>query len=148
MKTAALRIFWRPHFDINRKFTAVSLLTMETKCTSASWGGAKADSFLREGSTSLRNCSFIPSVWEQTSPGKCYILCIYCIIPWTCKASGPPASLLCQSQNVGSRKWGFLPMNLTLWAAISIPGRQEKTEPMKKSLALSCSRGIALKLTH
>lgn len=71
MKTAALRIFWRPHFDINRKFTAICLLTKKTKCTGALWGGAKADSFLGEGSTSLRNCSFIPNVWEQTLPGKC-----------------------------------------------------------------------------
>ena len=36
-KTAALTSFWQPHFDINRKFTAVSLLTMENKCTPFWW---------------------------------------------------------------------------------------------------------------
>lgn len=149
MKTAALRIFWWPHFDINRKVTAVSLLTMETKSTRAFWGGAKAESFLREGSTSLRNCSCIPSVWEQTSTGKCYIHCICCIMAWTCKATCPPASFLCQSQKVGSRKWEFLPMKLTPWAGNKHSRKSgKKTEPIKKFLDFSCSRGIALKLIH
>lgn len=126
MKTAALRIFWRLHFDINRKFTAISLLTMETKSTRAFWGGAKAESFLREGSTSLRNCSCIPSVWEQTSPGKCYILCICCIMAWTCKATCPPASLLCQNQKWDQGSGNFCPWNSLHEQTINIPRSQGK----------------------
>lgn len=84
MQAAALRSFWQPHFGINRKFTTVSVLIMENKCTQILVVQKLTHLWENNFPFPWGTGSFGLNIWKQASPGNSVItLCICSTMDWT-----------------------------------------------------------------
>lgn len=135
MQAAALRSFWQPHFDSNRKFTTVSVLIMENKRTQILVVQKLTHLWENNFPFPWGTGSFSLNIWKQASPGNCVIiLCVCGTMDWT--RDMRPTGLTPLLKPERGFTGGFLPLNLTPPIGNKHSQRVGK-QPIKKPLAFS-----------